>query len=205
MFLTTVIELLMVTLNLARITIANPLNQTINHNLTTGHPHCTDSRYWTGPDFDHHDCDEALTEFLDTRVAEYEDTVFEFLAPGAIPSHEINRVKTPLKIPIGTCTMVIAMLESFRPGTLPGVGPQAYPPTDLASFRDIYFAALSLSVQCTRRLKQPGWSATGGRGSIGVFFWATESIIDRLVRNRVELVEPYWNALPAHLNGSSVE
>ena len=160
------------------------------HNLTNGPPHCTNSPGWIGPAFNRHDCDDALNNFLVANVTEFEGTEFEFLAPGAFPMHAIPVVQTPMKVTSGTCTLVIAMLSSFIPGTLPGVGPQAYPLTDPSSFRDIYFTALGLSVQCTRRQRRPGWSRTGGRQAVGVFFWGTESRINMQVRDRIALIRP---------------
>lgn len=152
--------------------------------------HCTDSPNWIEPVFNRLDCDHALNEFLATSVEQHETTPFEFLAPSTHPSHTLPHVQTPLKITVGTCTLVVAMLASFAPGMLPEAGREQWPPTDIASFRDLYFTALAMDVQCTRRQGKAGWSHTGGREAVGVFFWGTESRIDMVVRNRVQLVRP---------------
>lgn len=163
---------------------AKPLNQSLTQ------IHCTDSPNWIDPTFNRLDCDHALNRFLATSVVEHETTPFEFLAPSTHPIHTIPHVQTPLKIPVGTCTLVIAMLASFAPGILPGAGQGPWPPTDIASFRDVYFTALAVDVQCTRHQGKAGWSHTGGRRAVGVFFWGTGSRIDMVVRNGVQLLKP---------------
>jgi len=155
--------------------------------------HCTDSPSWIDPMFNRLDCDHALSQFLATTVTEHETTPFEFLAPGTHSMHVLPHVQTPVKITVGTCTLAIAMLASFAPGMLPGAGREPYPPTDIASFRDIYFTALAMDVQCTRRQGKAGWSHTGGRLAVGVFFWGTESRIDMVIRNGVQLLKPHDN------------
>lgn len=164
--------------------LAKPYNRSLTR------VHCTNSPYWVDPAFNPRDCDDALNEFLDTSVAEHEVTAFEFLAPGTHPMHALPQVQTPMKITVRTCTLAIAMLASFAPGMLPGVGLEPYPPTDVASFREIYFTALAGGVQCTRRQGKAGWSHTGGRQAVGVFFWGTESGINTLVRNGMQLLKP---------------
>lgn len=163
----------------------------LNHSLTQ--IHCTDSPNWIDPIFNRPDCDHALNQFLATSVVEHETTPFEFLAPGTHPSHTLPNVKTPLKVTVGTCTLVIAMLASFAPGMLPAAGRGPWPPTDIASFRDIYFTALAVDVQCTRLQGKAGWLHTGGRRAVGVFFWGTESRMDMVVRNGVHLLRPHGN------------
>lgn len=65
---------------------------------------------------------------------------------------------------IGTCVVVIVMLDTFYPGTLPGADmPQLYRQSDIATFNDIYNVAVSLSSECVKEKVEPeaGWSFAG--------------------------------------------
>lgn len=64
---------------------------------------------------------------------------------------------------IGTCVVVIAMLDAVFPGTLPGVQPRKYTQSDTATFTEVYAVALSLALQCVKSKEKPeaGWSFTG--------------------------------------------
>lgn len=151
-------------------------------NLTDGPPRCTHSPQWTSPSFDASDCWPALERFITVNVTRYGAQDFEFLGPSAIPSHTISTVQTPIKVTHESCTMVIAMLDSFPQGTLPGGSPQQYPPTDITSYSAIRFTAFGLMQECTIRRELPGWSPTGSRDSIGIFFWAKDSSMNRRLR-----------------------
>ena len=81
--------------------------------------------------------------------------------------------------------MVIAMLCSFAEGILPGaghLGPDDYSPVDIASFEALALAGAGFVGRCPDNM---GWIRTGGRSSMGVFFWATGSLMDRRVRGGV--------------------
>lgn len=38
--------------------------------------------------------------------------------------------------------------------------------------------------RCLEPMRMPGWEVVGSKGSIGVFLWATESVMNRLVTGR---------------------
>lgn len=63
----------------------------------------------------------------------------------------------------GTCVVVIAMLRTFFPGTLPGVGPQSYTPSDIASFDQIYGVTRGLLSECVDKKldAEAGWIFAG--------------------------------------------
>ena len=157
-------------------------------NLTFSPSHCTHAPEWTNHDFNPDHCTIALNDFLARNVSRYTERAFEFVARGTIPMHTLPTMPTPLKTTAYTCTLVIAMLDSFPRGSLPGVIPRPYYPTDVESFTGIYASASRLRIECTGHRTLPGWISTGGRGSIGVFFWATHSeqnthlgrVLDRL-------------------------
>lgn len=176
-FLKTLVSLLLLHLSEAAPGIQPLPSLSRIQNLTNGPAHCTNSPAWFSNGFDHKDCKLALHQFLVVNVTRYEERSFEFLAPGAGPIHSIPTMPTPIRITSGSCAMVITMLSSF-PGRLPGVQPQTYRSADIASFRDIYWTAFSLMLACTDFRRLPGWSATGGRDSIGVFFWEAGSYVD---------------------------
>ncbi len=74
------------------------------------------------------------------------------------------------------------MLNLFPDRSLPGgdVGP--FKETDVASYKDLYFAAQRLLRSCISNNEAAGFIAVGRSESIGVFLWATDSLQNQDLR-----------------------
>ena len=70
---------------------------------------------------------------------------------------------------------------SFRPDQLPGIRCDPCYPSDVTSYRDLYWAAFALRLQCVAGEHRFGWTEMGATRSIGVFVWAPDSAMDKLV------------------------
>lgn len=146
--------------------------------------YCVDNEGWVGNGIIQSDCTEAISEFYRTNVQPRDGRRYEFYTIGAPRISHFPYVLTPRKydygkrpvsspnggpmLPIqliltGTCVVVIAMLDRFGPGFLPGVSPRVYAQSDTATFNDIYRKAGSLSSICVNRKEEAeaGWSSTG--------------------------------------------
>ena len=145
--------------------------------------HCVDYEGWVGNGIIQSDCTEAISEFYRTTVQPRYGQEYEFYTIGAPRISHFPYVLTPRKydygkrpvvcpsVPVfltqpiitGTCVLVIAMLDRFSRGILPGDSPRVYAGSDTATFNDIYNRAISLSSACVNRKEasEAGWSSTG--------------------------------------------
>ena len=124
----------------------------------------------------------------------------------------------------GSCTLAIVMLNFFSNGELPGGVEGPFASRDVTSFYEIWQAAQQIEATCLMQKSRPGWAAegsppfsrsdpdhatgtgvvcmqadihpSGGRESVGVFLWATDS----LENQRVPQGEPTF-ATPISLSG----
>ena len=64
---------------------------------------------------------------------------------------------------LGTCVFIVEQMYYFGIAPLPGGQVQAYPKNDIASYIDIFDAAVALSTHCVEEKSSPeaGWSVTG--------------------------------------------
>ena len=71
----------------------------------------------------------------------------------------------------------------FPPGSIPMLPAEPFSPTDTANYQYIAAVAQSLIEACIDDYSPQcgGWQSVGGRNSIGVFLWATLSVMDRRV------------------------
>ena len=109
----------------------------------------------------------------------------------------------------GSCTLAIVMLNFFSNGELPGGVEGPFASRDVTSFYEIWQAAQQIEATCLMQKSRPGWAAeglppfsrsdpdhatgagvvctqadihpSGGRESVGVFLWATDSLENRRV------------------------
>lgn len=73
-------------------------------------------------------------------------------------------------------------LNRFSPGQLPGDSSFHLQPYDLSSYTGLWRAAKVVEMGCLQPPRRvPGWAPAGAHGGIGVFLWATESDINRLI------------------------
>ncbi|KAL9130000.1 MAG: hypothetical protein Q9175_007136 [Cornicularia normoerica] len=184
--------------------IPQPLSTVTTNATLGGNPaYCSNNEGWVGNGIIRSDCAEAISEFYRTNVEPRKGQDFEFLTRGVRSISHLPTVITPRKGDYGTCVLVIAMLDTFWPGTLPGVEPQRYARSDIATFDEIYHVATSLSSQCVRRKLEPeaGWSFTGARSSIGVFILRRGSDLDKVLRSSpLMITSTNRETLPIGLN-----
>ena len=79
---------------------------------------------------------------------------------------------------LDSCTLAIVMLDSFKPGALPGKTTMPLARYDTASFTSLWKAARIVESQCLIPRRRPGWEPVGSSGNIGIFLWATHSEIN---------------------------
>ena len=153
-------------------------------NLTLqGHAHCADSIDWTGNGYFEGDCVDAIAKLQHTDFAEHGEIAFEFLAPGARPVYGFPPVQTPRRYRHASCTVVIAMLNTFQPGLLPEEPPRLpYGYSDVASFADLWSAVRAVDHLCVGTHESLGWAMEGKiNHGIGIFLWSTASTMNRYV------------------------
>lgn len=84
-----------------------------------------------------------------------------------------------------SCTLAIVMLDWFPMGQLPGNPHFHYRPYDLSTSGRLHAAAKLVERDCLAAPRRvPGWEPAGEKGNIGVFLWATDSSINRLVTGK---------------------
>ena len=73
----------------------------------------------------------------------------------------------------------------FPPASIPNLPAKNYYPTDTSNYPSIRNAVLSIEDHCIDDehpyFQFAGWRSVGTRGSIGVFIWTTQSVMDRRV------------------------
>lgn len=174
---------------------------------------CVASRDWTGMGYVAKDCQQVIERFIHEEVFKYLDQELEFIAPQVSPYHTLPIAQTPrrytvgtknppsplnslycdlsilqlisLPTPPGSCTLVIAMLNSpvFSAGNIPDLPLRSFYSTDTSNYPSLRNAALQLEDLCIGDLlpQHGAWQSVGSRNSIGIFLWGTFSKMDRLV------------------------
>lgn len=146
--------------------------------------HCIGYSSWVLPEpgsLD--DCGEAVDHLYLTDYGRFLGRNFQFLATNAAPSPRLSTTaSTPRRYTIGRCTVAVVMLTDFPSSQpLPGKPLGPYPPRDIASFRNVWGAALRILRACVEGQKFAGWEVIGRDEGIGVFIWSRGSEIDRAV------------------------
>ena len=143
---------------------------------------CNDLWGWLGNGIIRSDCKAAINEFLSTSVRPRGKQEYEFLEREVHQVSHLRSVVTPLKfyhggylafslgfglphllMPLGTCVFVVEMMNLFSLAPLPGGQPRVYAKNDMATYVDIFNAAVDLSSHCVEQNSSPqaGWSVTG--------------------------------------------
>lgn len=154
----------------------------INLTLPSEHgPMCTAEYEWTGKSYDPNDCLRALHRLEDTDFVYHKAREFEFLSYGAEPKTNLPRIRLPRRYTVGSCEIVIAMISTFPPNSLPGqtFRTKPYESTDISRFSYLWSIAAWLDATCLDKANHLGWVATGQNYDIGVFVWATGSSIGK--------------------------
>lgn len=163
---------------------------------------CSSSQDWQAYAFLVEDCFTAIQRVYLEQVLQKPDEIYEFIAPGSYPQTRKPWVRTPMQYTTNSCTLSIVMLNWFGPREpLPGRGPRGYEPSDTATFKDIYGAARVVERDCLLPTRRPGWDVVGAKSSIGVFLWATDSVINDRVTGQESLIHSSPN--PPSPNASS--
>ncbi|MCJ1455608.1 hypothetical protein MMC28_005963 [Mycoblastus sanguinarius] len=164
---------------------SNP--STLNTSASNARPErsCVRRTDWTGTGYVANHCQDAVIRLVGDEVNVYGPQEFEFLAPNTAPIHALPIMPTPRRYAVGSCALVIAMLSApfFPPGSIPMLPAEPFSPTDTANYQYIAAVAQSLIEACIDDYSPQcgGWQSVGGRNSIGVFLWATLSVMDRRV------------------------
>lgn len=166
---------------------------TTNPTLDNSPAHCTSYEGWVGNGILRSDCAKAISEFYRTNVEPRSGQEYEFLSRGVPRTSYLPYIVTPRKydygeqpasiisircfltrsITIGTCVVVLVMLDTFHPGSLPGSYPQRYTRSDTATFNEIYDVAVHLSSNCVKNKVVPeaGWSFAGKSAYCSLQTW----------------------------------
>ncbi|KAL9129376.1 MAG: hypothetical protein Q9175_007309 [Cornicularia normoerica] len=174
-----------------------PLYLNAFENLTAT-KRCSSSQDWQAYGFLVEDCFTAIQRVYIEEVLRNPDEVYEFTATGTYPKTQHPRVRTPAQYTVSEYHPVPP--ASAEP--LPGPGAGGYSQYDTANFRDIHRAAKVVERDCLLPTRRPGWDAVGARSSIGVFLWATDSLINDQVARRAALLHRPPNLIS--LNASNI-
>ena len=148
-----------------------------------GHPICTSDYEWIGPQLDPNDCLSAVERLENTDFKFFKSIEIEFLAPGATRMSRLPTLRTPRKYTFDSCTLVIAMLSTLPPRSLPGQirRRRPYAPSDTSTFSYLRSISSWVDRTCVERDEMMGWCATGENYDIGVFVWSTVSPMNRRI------------------------
>ncbi|MCJ1459957.1 hypothetical protein MMC28_010336, partial [Mycoblastus sanguinarius] len=126
-----------------------PQSLFLNATVGVSKVQCTNNEEWIGPQgISKSDCVEALFDLQRRDVQPHRGQMYEFTSVGSGKHSEFPVVITPRKYDIGTCVVIIAMLERFHPESLPGEAPRVYARTDTATFNDAWRTALEIQLKC---------------------------------------------------------
>lgn len=171
-----------------------PLNTSLNTNLSEllypeGPPSCTHDPRWLLPGDLHgarryqDACDAALLEM--ENVETISPTPHTFIA-GTLSGHfQEPIVETPIRytetVHGYSCTLVVAMLYSFRPSAavLPGAPSGPFHHAVTSNWLDVNEAAKEVLTDCLFTNNPRLGYVTLEHRNLGVFFWASESDIDQ--------------------------
>lgn len=145
------------------------------------HPMCTKDYDWTGAMYDPNDCLSAVERLEKTDLKFFKSIELEFLAPGATRRSSLPTIRTPRKYTVDTCTLVIAMLSTLPPWSLPGQRRRRQPhaPSDTSRFSYLRSISSWVDGTCLEASQMLGWCATGENYDIGVFIWSTASAMNK--------------------------
>ncbi|KAL8826604.1 MAG: hypothetical protein Q9191_003699 [Dirinaria sp. TL-2023a] len=170
---------------------------------------CSDSPDWLGLKLVKDDCVGTVNKLYNIEVLEHGRKRYEFLGIGAEAEFKLPKMKTPRRYTVGACTLVLAMMDIFKPGELPNQPKGPFYETDIATYSDLHFAALNVELHCVVLRHGGGYGAvgrfprdrfgdrelflstgfveikadtrSGEYGSIGVMIMSTESYENRLI------------------------
>ncbi|KAL8731702.1 MAG: hypothetical protein Q9181_004213 [Wetmoreana brouardii] len=132
---------------------------------------CNSDPTWTAKSFLKEDCYVSVLDMFLQDYRPHPQLKFEFYSSLYPPPPESNKIQTPKRYTTKSCTLALVMLYSFNSAELPGSFRPGHAHTDMATFREIYFAAQRLERNCivgrgqTSRL---GWEPVG-KSAISLF------------------------------------
>ncbi|KAF6219636.1 hypothetical protein HO133_004105 [Letharia lupina] len=153
---------------------------------TGTNPYCSASIIWTGFNtLDSHfqrDC-RAATDKFENFVASCSNpnTRYEFLDPRTQPMQRLPKMETPRRYVsrIGRCTVAIVNLVDFPAEYLPTQRSGPFRKTDVDSYEGLGMAVTEMYTSCLPH--SLGWAAVGEASSLGVFIFATGSLVDQKI------------------------
>lgn len=168
--------------------------------LKTSADGCSDSPDWLGLKLVKDDCVGAVNKFYNIEVLEHGRERYEFLGIGAEAEFKLPKMKTPRRYTVGACTLVVVMMDIFKPGELPNPPKGPFYETDIATYSDLHFTALNVELQCVVLRHGGGYGAVGEYGSIGVMIMSMESYENRLIPPGISPAPTSTFGLPNVLN-----
>ena len=122
---------------------------------------CTKARTWAVNGFDRRDCISIIDYIWTKEALERDSQEYEFVSLGATSETQLPKIMTPRKYELGTCVVIIAMLDQFQPRELPGSDlRERYEETDVGRFENVWNAAAKIDFKCGRK-GDAGWVAMG--------------------------------------------
>ncbi|KAI4087386.1 MAG: hypothetical protein LQ344_006824 [Seirophora lacunosa] len=148
---------------------------------------CDSRSDWSANNFVKEDCYNSVLNVFLQDYRPNPKAKFNFYSGTLPPPPGSNMIQTPRRYTTKSCTLALVMLYKFGSAEVPGAQRRGHAVTELASFEEIYRTARRLEENCilgqgqTSRL---AWEPVGATKSLGLFFWATDSIINRDKRFR---------------------
>lgn len=122
---------------------------------------CTKAQTWVADGFNQQDCIGIIDYIWTKEALERDSQEYEFVSLGATSKTDLPKIMTPRKYEMGTCVVIIAMLDQFQPQELPGSDfRKRYEATDVAMFEGVWDAAAKIDFKCGPR-EAAGWVAMG--------------------------------------------
>ncbi|KAL9012016.1 MAG: hypothetical protein Q9173_003187 [Seirophora scorigena] len=169
---------------------------------------CDSRSDWSANNFLKEDCYNSVLNVFLQDYRPNAKAIFDFYSSPFPPPPGSNMIQTPRRYTTKSCTLALVMLYKFGPTEVPGAQRRGHALTELATFEEIYRTARRLEEKCILGQGQShlAWEPVGecqskcapvngekpadrslGVGatrSLGLFFWATDSIINRDKRFR---------------------
>ena len=144
---------------------------------------CTNITPWLTPHFNNEDCREANVRFILTDYDRYKRHHYEFLDLSTPSISRYPRMRTPRRGPIGRCTGSIGMRWCFpdQPPlpSIPGQPQGPFTKSVVSSYDELYEVVQQVFIGCGGTKTPLGWLEAGKDNSLGVFYLATGSEVER--------------------------
>ncbi|KAL8686615.1 MAG: hypothetical protein Q9218_006985 [Villophora microphyllina] len=142
---------------------------------------CDSNPTWIARNFLKEDCYVSVLDMFLQDYRPHPKSKFEFYSSLYPAPAGSDRIQTPKRYTTKSCTLALVMLYNFKSAELPGVYKAGHARMDTATFSEIYSTAQRMEANCIvgqGQASRLAWEPVGQTKSLGVFFWATDSVIN---------------------------